>query len=180
MPELQASGRQVAALGRGRGRGGRGRGNDRGRGRGRGGRGRGPNPNPTNVTKCAELVPDQPAVDRVKASIAHRYITQNRIFVNEDQYNALTKAERQAVFQIRKDLSDKLDPLAGLGRARHSDLAAMHRSVQELSSRMDSHYGPAQHEDEFHQHGPPDAESSRSNKNQPGLVRQAPTRRSNP
>jgi hypothetical protein len=81
------------------------------------------------VTKCAELVPDQQAVDKVKASIAHRFITKNRIFVDEGAYTGMTKAERQAVFQIRKSLSDRNDPLAGLAPARHSDLAAMHRSV---------------------------------------------------
>ena len=102
MPELQTSpGRQVSAMGRGGGRGHstvrggrdgrggcgrrcgcgfdsgcghRGHGNDRGR---RGDR------IPSSTTFRPENCPDQDAVDRVKPSIVHRYVTGERIFVDD-------------------------------------------------------------------------------------------------
>ena len=106
MSELQASGRQLSAVGgRGRGCNGHGYGNDRGCRRGGRGRDRrAHNPNPTKVTHNADLLPDQAAVDNVKASIAHKYIIRNKIFVNKGMHREMSKPERHAVFQIRDAL----------------------------------------------------------------------------
>ena len=170
--------------------GGRGRGRGSGRGLGgcgydrgheRGGRSSGRrdhNPNLTKVTYNADLLPDQSTVDHVNSSIAHKYITQNKIFVNKGTYNVMSKTKRHAVFQIREDLNKRKDPLAGIGKKRDSELAALHRSVLEMNTRMDNHYGPVLQMDDQYEGGgcyerQPDLGSSRSNKGQPGLVRQS-------
>ena len=98
-------GRQVSAMGRGggcgrgTGRGGRdgcagrdgrgGRGFDSGRGHGGHGndRGRRSDRIPSSTTFRPENCPDQDAVDRVKPSIVHHYVTGDRIFVGDHAYN---------------------------------------------------------------------------------------------
>ena len=148
-------GRQVAAMGRG---GGRGRGTDReGReGRsGRGGRGydsvcghggHGNNQNrrsdctPNAHTFRPDKCPDQDDVDRVKPSIVHRHVTGDRIFVDDNTYqNLMDATERHAVYQIRVDLKANKDPLSTVGRKRTSEVAALQRTVEELSARV-GHY----------------------------------------
>ena len=116
-------GRQVSAMvrgggrGRGTGRGGRdgragrdgrgGRGYDSGRGnRGRGNdRGRRGDRTPSTHTFRPDRYPDQEAVERAKPGILSRYVTGDRIFVCDNEYNSeMSPAERHAVFQIRADL----------------------------------------------------------------------------
>ena len=181
---------QVAAMGRG---GGRGRGTDRrgreGRG-GRGGRGydsgrghggRGNNQNrrsdrtPSAHTFRIDKCPDQDDVDRVKPSIVHHHVTSNRIFVDDNTYRNLMDAnERHAMYPIRVDLKAKKDPLGKSGRKRTSEVAALHRTVQELSAHI-GHY-PGNRTENGNNHGQgqyPFKTDSHSNKNQPGLFRQS-------
>ena len=116
-----------------------GRGNDRGR--------RGDCiPSTTNFrpNRCS----DQEAVDRAKPSIVSRYVTGDRIFVGDQVYNSEMNAiERHAVFQIRVDLKAHKDPLGGASRKRNSEVAALQRSVRELSAHV-GHYPDNRTEDD--------------------------------
>ena len=90
-------------------------------------------------------------------------------------YNSeMTAAERHAVYQIRADLNANKDPPGKLGRKRTSEVAALQRTVEELSARV-GHY-PVNRTEYDHDRGQgqyPDETDSCSNKNQPGLVRQS-------
>ena len=184
MPELQTSpGRQVSAMGRaggrgtGTGRGGRdGRGGHDGRG-GRGfdsGRGHGGRGNdrvrcgdriPSSTTFRPENCPDQDAVDRVNPNILHRHVTGNRIFLDDVTYNnQMNATEIHSVFQIRADLKAHKDPLGRNTRKRTSDVAALQRSVRELSARVDN-FPDNRSEDDRGRGQYPDETDSRSNKN---------------
>ena len=80
--------------------------------------------------------------------------------------------ERHAVFQIRADLRANKDPLGRNNRKRTSEVAALQRSVRELSARVDNL--PDNRSEDDHRRGQyPDEDDSRSNKNQPRLVRQS-------
>ena len=48
----------------------------------------------------------------------------------------MTAAERHAVYQIRSNLNANKDPLGKLGRKRTSKVAALQRTVEELSARV--------------------------------------------
>ena len=182
MPELQtAPGRQVSSMGRGgrRGRGtgrdGRGgRGFDSGRGRGgrgndRGGRG---DRVSSSTTFRPETCPDQDTVDRVKPNIVHRHVTGDRIFVDDNTYrNLMDATERHAVLQIRADLRANKDSLGRNNRKRTSEVAALQRYVRELSAGVEN-FPDNRSEDNRCRGKYPDEADSRSNKNQPGLVRQ--------
>ena len=51
-------------------------------------------------------------------------------------YNSeMTASERHDVYQIRADLNANKDPLGKLGRKRTSEVAALQRTVEELSAR---------------------------------------------
>ena len=80
--------------------------------------------------------------------------------------------ERHAVFQIRADLKAHKNPLDGATRKRTSEVADLQRSVQELSARVNN-YPDNLTEDDCGCGQYPDETDSRSNKNQPGLVRQS-------
>ena len=59
-------------------------------------------------------------------------------------YNSdMTAAERHAVYQIRVDLNANKDPLGKLVRKRTSEVAALQRTVEELSACF-GHY-PGNH-----------------------------------
>ena len=160
------------------GRGGQGgRGKDSGRGHG----GRGSDQNrrsdrtPNAHTFRPDKFPDQDAVDRVKPSIVHRHVTGDRIFVDDNTYrNLMNATERHAVYQIRVDLKNNKDPLSTIGCKRTSEVAALQRTVEELSARV-GHYSDnrAEYDRDRDQGQYPDETGSRSNKNQPGLVRQS-------
>ena len=181
--------RQVYAMGRG---GGRGRGTDRGgrdgragrggrgydSGRGHGGRGnargrRGDCSSSSHNFRTGKC-PDQVAVDHAKPGIVNRYVTGDRIFVGDKEYKSeMTAAERHAVYQIRVDLKANKDSLGIASRKRNSEVAALQRTVQELSAHV-GHY-PGNRTENDHDRGQgqyPDKTDSRSNKNQPRLVRQ--------
>ena len=188
-------GHQVSDMGR---EGGRGRGTDRGGQKGRGGRGgrrydsgrghggrgndrgrrgeRSPNPHTPNThTFNTDKCPDQDAVDRVKPGRVGRYVTKNRIIVGDQVYNTeMNAAERHAVYQIRADLKSNKDPLGKSGRKRTSKVAALQRTVEELSARVGHYPGTRTENDSDRGQGQyPDKTDSQSNKNQPGLVRQS-------
>ena len=78
------------------------------------------------------------------------------------------------VYQIRVDLKANKDPLGKVGRKRTSEVAALQRTVEELSARV-VHYpdNRAEYDRDRDQGQYPDKTDSRSNKNQPGLVRQS-------
>ena len=188
-------GRQVSAMGRGRGRvrrtdrGGRdgragrgGRRYDSGCGHGGCGNDRGrrgdfsPNPNsPNQHTFSPDKCPDQDNVDRAKPGIVNRYVTGNRIFVGDHVYNSeMTAAKCHAVYKTRAYLNANKDPMGKLGSKHTSEVAALQRTVEELSARG-GHY-PGNRTEYDHDRGQgqyPDKTDSRSNKNQPGLVRQS-------
>ena len=86
----------------------------------------------------------------------------------------MTAVERHSVYQIRVDLKDNKDPLSTLGRKRTSDVAALQRTVKELSARV-GHYpdNRAEYDRDCDQGQYPDETDSSSNKNHPGLVRQS-------
>ena len=190
-PEIHTPpGCQVSVMGRGRGRGpGTGRGGRNGRagrdgrggrgydsGRGHGGRGnnhlRRSDCIPSKTTFIPKNCPEQNAVDRAKSSIVNRYITGDRIFFGDHVYNTeMNATKRHAMFQIRDDLKAHKDPLGGANRKRNSEVAAMQRSVRELSACVDN-YPDNRTEDDCGRGQYPDETDSRSNKNQPGLVRQ--------
>ena len=166
-PEIHTSpGRQVSAMGRGGGRGrGTGRGGRDGRtgrdgrggrgydsGRGHGGRGndRGRRSDriSSSTTFRPENCPDQDAVDRAKPSIVNRYVTGDRIFVGDHVYNKeMNATERHAVFQIRADLNAHKNPLGEATRKRTSEVAALQRTVRELSAHV-GHYPDDRTEDD--------------------------------
>ena len=74
------------------------------------------------------------------ALFVRRHVTGERIFVDDDTYkNLMNATERHAVYQIRVDLKNGKDPLSAMGRKRTSDLAALQRTVEELSTRV-GHY----------------------------------------
>ena len=86
----------------------------------------------------------------------------------------MTATERHAVYQIRVDLKANKEPLEKSVRKRISKVAALQRTVQELSDHV-SHY-PGNRTEDNNDRGQgqyPDKTDSRSNKNQPGLVRQS-------
>ena len=86
----------------------------------------------------------------------------------------MTAVERHAVYQIRVNLKANKDPLVKVSRKRTSEVAALQCTVEELSAHV-SHY-PGNHTENDHDRGQgqdPDKTDSRSNKNQPGLVRQS-------
>ena len=63
---------------------------------------------------------DQDAVDRVKPSIIHRYVTGDRIFVGDHVYNKeMNATERHAVFQIRADLNAQKEPSGWSNQEAH-------------------------------------------------------------
>ena len=184
-------GRQVSDMGRsggcgrGTGRGGRdghsgcdGRGGrvfDSGRGHGgrENDRGRRGDRIPSSTTLRPENCPYQDDVDRVQPIIVHRYVIGDRIFVDDDAYNKEMKAtESHTVFQIRADLKAHKSPLGGITRKRTSEVAALQRSLQELSARV-GNYPDNGTEDDRGRGQYPDETYSRSNKNQSGLVCQA-------
>ena len=86
----------------------------------------------------------------------------------------MTAAERHAVYQIRVDLKANKYPLGKSGKKRTSEVAALQRTLQELSAHV-GHY-PGKRTENYHDRGQgqyPDKTDSRSNNNQPGLVRQS-------
>ena len=86
----------------------------------------------------------------------------------------MTAAERHAMYQIRVDLKANKDPLGRASRKRNSEVAALQRTVQELSAHVGHYHG--NHTENDHDRGRgqyPDKTDSRSNKNQPGIVRQS-------
>ena len=110
------------------GRGHRGRGNDRGR--------RGDRSSSSHTFRPDKCL-DQEAVDRAKPGIVSRYVTGDRIFVGDKEYNSeMTAAERRAVYQIRVDLKANKDLLVRASRKRNSEVAALQRTVQELSAHV--------------------------------------------
>ena len=148
-------------------------------GRGHGGRGneRGTRVDhiPSTTTFRPDRCPDQESVDRAKPIIVSRYVTGDRIFVGDKVYNSeMNAAECHAVFQIRADLKSHKEPLGGASRKRNSEVAALQRSVRELSAHV-GHY-PDNHTEDNHDRGHgqyPYKTDSRSNENQPGLVLQS-------
>ena len=79
--------------------------------------------------------------------------------------------ERHAVFQIRADLRANKDPLSRNDRKRTSEVAALQRSVRELSARVENLPDNCSEDDCFRGQYP-DEYDSLSNKNQPGIIRQ--------
>ena len=63
----------------------------------------------------------------------------------------MSPAERHAVFQVRADLKANKDPLGGASRKRNSEVAALQRSVQDLSAHV-GHY-PGNCTEDNHDHG---------------------------
>ena len=116
--------------------------------------------------------PDQEAVDREKPGIVSRYVTGNRIFVGDKEYNTeMSAAERHDVYHIRVDLKANKDPLGKSGRKRTSEVAALQRTAEELSACVGHYPGNRTEYDKDRGQGQyPDETDSRSNKNQPGLV----------
>ena len=111
----------------------------------------------------------------MKPSIVQRHVTGDRIFVDDNTYrNLMDATERHAVYQIRVDLKANTDLLGKSGRKRTSNVAAMQLTVQELSACVRHYPGnrPENNNDRV-QGQYPDKTDSRSNKNQPGLVRQS-------
>ena len=109
----------------------------------------------------------------MKPHIVHRHVTGDSIFVDDDTYNNQMNAiECYAVFQIRADLRANKDPLGRNTRKHTSEVAALQRSVREISARVDN-FPDNRSEDDRGRGQYPDETDSRSNKNQPGLVRQS-------
>ena len=80
--------------------------------------------------------------------------------------------ERHAVLHIRADLRANKDPLGRNNRKHTSEVAALQRPVRELSARVDN-LPDNRSEDDRCRGQYNDKADSRSNKNQPGLVRQS-------
>ena len=111
----------------------------------------------------------------MKPSIVRRHVTGERIFVDDHTYRILMNAtERHAVYQIRVNPKNGKDPFSAIGRKRTSEVEALQRTVEELSARF-GHYSDnrAEYDRNRDQGQYPDETDSRSNKNQPGLVRQS-------
>ena len=86
----------------------------------------------------------------------------------------MSAAESHSVYQIRVDLKANKGPLGKSGSKRTSKVAALQRTVEDLSARV-GHY-PGTCTEDNHDRGRgqyPDKTDSRSNKNQPGLVHQS-------
>ena len=82
--------------------------------------------------------------------------------------------ERHTVYQIRVGLKANKDPLGKVGRKHTSEVAALQRTVEELSARVGHYPGNrAEYDQDRGQGQYPDKTYSRSNKNHPGLVRQS-------
>ena len=76
----------------------------------------------------------------MKPIIVHRHVTGDRIFVDDNTYqNLMNATERHAVYQIRVGQKANKDPLSTVGRKRTSEVAALQRTVEELSGRV-GHY----------------------------------------
>ena len=119
---------------------------------------------PSSTTFRPENCPDQDAADRVKPSIVNRYVTGNRIFVDDCAYNKeMNATERHAVFQIRDDLNAHKNPLVEVTRKRTSEVAALQCFVRELSTRV-SNYPDNRTEDDRGRGQYPDETDSCSNK----------------
>ena len=84
----------------------------------------------------------------------------------------MNATERHAVYQIRVDLKNGKDPISAMGHKRTSEVASLQRTVEELSARV-GHCSDSRTERDRDQGQYPDKTDSRSNKNQPGLVRQS-------
>ena len=95
--------------------------------------------------------------------------------MGDQVYNSeMNAAERHAVYQIRADLNANKDPLGKSGRKRTSKVAALQRTVEDLSACVGHYPGNRTEYDNDRGQGQyPDKTDSRSNKNQPGLVRQS-------
>ena len=85
--------------------------------------------------------------------------------------------ERHYVFQIRADLRDNKDPMVRNDRKLTSEVTALQRYVRDLSARVEN-LPDNRSEDDCRRGQYPDESDSRSNKNQPGLVRRLTLRRS--
>ena len=71
----------------------------------------------------------------MKPNILHYHVTGDGIFVDDDTYNnQMNATERHTVFQIRSDMKALKDPLGRNTRKRTSEVAALQRSVHELSA----------------------------------------------
>ena len=93
----------------------------------------------SSTTFRHENCPDQDAIEHVKTNIVHRHVTGDRIFFDDVMYNnQMNATERHAVFQIRADLKAHKNPLGENTRKRTSELAALQRSVRELSARVEN------------------------------------------
>ena len=108
-------------------------------------------------------------------NIVHRHVTGDRIFVDDNTYrNLMDATELHAVYQIRVDLKANKDPLGKSGKKRTSEVAALQRTLQELSAHVGHYPGKRTENDKDRGQGQyPDETDSRSNKNQPGLVCQS-------
>ena len=95
--------------------------------------------------------------------------------MGDQVYNTdMNAAERHAVYQIRADQNANKDPLGKSGRKRTSEVAALQRTVEELSARVGNYPGNrTEYEHDRGQGQYPDETDRRSNKNHPGLVRQS-------
>ena len=86
----------------------------------------------------------------------------------------MTAAERHSVYQIRVELKANKNPLGRASRKRNSEVAALQRTVQELSAHVGHYPGNCTEKDNNRGQGQyPDETDRRSNKNQPGLVLQS-------
>ena len=86
----------------------------------------------------------------------------------------MNATEYHAVYQIRFDLKANKDPLGKSGRKRTSEVAALQRTVQELSAHIGHYPGNrTENDNDCGQGQHPEETDSRSNNNQPGLVIQS-------
>ena len=109
----------------------------------------------------------------MKPNIVHCHVNGDRIFVDENKYcNLMDATERHAVLQIRADHKAHKDPLGRNTRKRTSEVAALQRSVREISACVDNLTDNRSEYDRRRGQYPDEADS-RSNKNQTGLVRQS-------
>ena len=73
----------------------------------------------------------------MKSSIVHRHVAGDGIFVDDNTYrNLMNATERHAVYQIRFDLKANKNPLSTVGRKRTYEVAALQRTMEELSARV--------------------------------------------
>ena len=95
--------------------------------------------------------------------------------MGDQVYNSeMNTAERHAAYKIRDDLNANKDPLGKPGRKRTSEVAALQRTVEELSACVGHYHGNRTEYDNDRGQGQyPDETDSRFNKNQPGLVHQS-------